>query len=418
MKSGIKIIAVLLSAAVIVGGLGTLEYMGAFGKQEPYPYVFVHGLNGWGTSASGDNLVDYWGATAGNLMEMLEAQGVACHAPSVGEFNSAWDRACELFAQLTGGTVDYGAIHSEKYGHERFGRSYDTPMIPDWGKRTGTRKINLIGHSFGGASVRTFAQLMAEGNEAERAASGDAVSPLFEGGKENWIFSITALAAPHNGTTLLYALAGDSSGDLISGLLEGVLSLLDITNARALLERFGLSPDGKAGPSFDEMVALSHTEDNCYAELTLAGAQKLNEWVKPLPNVYYFSYPYDATKNALISVLNPARRVGASEMTLVLQPLGAILGAYNKNTVNDIPVDDTWLPNDGMVNTISETAPFGDPKTDFSAEKIERGVWNIMPTQRGDHGKAIGLFQSKEWLMDFYMEQISRINKLSERDWR
>ena len=418
MKNGIKITAVLLAIIVALGGLGVLEYMGAFRKQEPYPYVFVHGLNGWGTNAAGDNLVDYWGATAGNLMEMLQAQGVVCCAPSVGEFNSAWDRACELYAQLMGCTVDYGAAHSEQYGHERFGKSYDTPLVPDWGKRSGTRKINLIGHSFGGASVRTFAQLMTEGSEAERTAGGSETSALFTGGKADWIFSITALAAPHNGTTLFYALAGGSSGSLISGLLEGASALLDITHARSLLERLGISLDGKAGLPFDEMLRLSQTADNSYAELTLDGAKTLNEWVKPLPKVYYFSYPYDATKPALLTILNRERRVGDSEMMLPLQPLGAILGAYNKNTVNDIPVDDTWLPNDGMVNTISETAPFGDPKADFNAEKIERGVWNVMPTQRGDHGKAIGLFQSEEWLVNFYMEQIKRINTLSERDWR
>ena len=76
-----------------------------------------------------------------------------------------------------------------------------------------------------------------------------------------------------------------------------------------------------------------------------------------------------------------------------------------------------WQTRDGLVNTVSAKYPFGDEQREFSAEKIERGLWNVMPVQRGDHGKAIGLLQSKEWLLDFYMEQINRINKLSERDW-
>ncbi len=418
MKKKIIIFSLVLAIIITGGVVGTLGYMGAFSKQEPYPYVFVHGLNGWGTDNQGSNFVDYWGATAGNLMEILETEGVECCAPSVGEFNSAWDRSCELYAQLCGGTVDYGAAHSAKYSHERFGKTYDSPLIENWGKRSGSRKINLIGHSFGGATIRTFTQLLAQGSEAERIESGSEVSPLFTGGKEKLVFSVTALAAPHNGTTLLYAIGGSKSVDIIGDLLGGVAALLDLTSASKYLEYFGISLESRAGLSFEEMVKLSRTEDNCYYELTLEGANKLNEWVKPVSNIYYFSYPFDATRDALLSVLNHGRRVGSSEMMLPLQPVAAIIGAYDKNTVNDIPINGDWLENDGLVNTISEKAPFADAQTAFNAEKIERGIWNIMPTERGDHGKAIGLLQSKEWLKNFYMEQINRINKLSERDWR
>ena len=49
--------------------------------------------------------------------------GIHTVAPSMGPFTSAWDRACEVYAQLVGGTVDYGKAHSEKYGHERYGRT-------------------------------------------------------------------------------------------------------------------------------------------------------------------------------------------------------------------------------------------------------------------------------------------------------
>eukprot|EP00961_Rhodomonas_salina_P257943 3486195-Rhodomonas_salina.1 len=36
---------------------------------------------------------------------------------------TVWDRAIELFYQLKGGTVDYGAKHSKHFGHDRWGRS-------------------------------------------------------------------------------------------------------------------------------------------------------------------------------------------------------------------------------------------------------------------------------------------------------
>ena len=50
--------------------------------------------------------------------------------------------------------------------------------------------------------MRVFATLMAKGDEAEiSATSSDDISPLFTGGKSDWIYSLTSLAAPHNGTT-------------------------------------------------------------------------------------------------------------------------------------------------------------------------------------------------------------------------
>ena len=47
---------------------------------------------------------------------------------------SAWDRTCELYAQLTGTRVDYGKAHAEKYGHARYGRTYEKPLFPGWGE--------------------------------------------------------------------------------------------------------------------------------------------------------------------------------------------------------------------------------------------------------------------------------------------
>ncbi|MDD7534311.1 MAG: hypothetical protein SPK18_10350 [Treponema sp.] len=38
----------------------------------------------------------------------------------------AWDKACELYAQLTGLVTDYGVEHFARCGHLRYGRAdYD-----------------------------------------------------------------------------------------------------------------------------------------------------------------------------------------------------------------------------------------------------------------------------------------------------
>ena len=66
------------------------------------------------------------------------------------------DRACELYAQISGGTVDYGAVHAEKHGHNRFGRTY-SGFAPNWSE---TNKVHLVGHSMGGQTIRTLVQLL------------------------------------------------------------------------------------------------------------------------------------------------------------------------------------------------------------------------------------------------------------------
>jgi len=386
-----------------------------------YPYVFVHGLNGWGTQDNAQ-LLQYWGATSCYLMEELQNKGYTCVAPSGGPAASAWDRACELYAALTGTTVDYGEAHAKAFGHERYGEVYTTALLPEWGKLDADgnlQKINLIGHSFGGAAVRLFAELLANGSGAERTTSGADCSPLFAGGKADWVFSLTALTAPHNGTTILYAI-GDGP-QIIGTLLSGLELLLNSAAGQSVQEAlniFGFDIQNLlAGQSLDEMIALSKTKDNAYYDLTLQGAKELNERISTLPEVYYFSLPADATR------ASGSKRVPTNEMFLPLRVPAAIIGAYSQNKFNDIPIDASWLPNDGLVNTVSEiapnaTAPSGAAaeKEDFSQADMHKGVWMVYPTLDGDHGKPIGLMQTKEWTLPFYTEQMERIDSLSRLD--
>ena len=77
-------------------------------KKIDYPYVLVHGLGGYGDDGDLNDIAPYWGAETGSLVEYLTSEGYEVYAPSIGPVSSAWDRACELYAQLTGTVVDYG----------------------------------------------------------------------------------------------------------------------------------------------------------------------------------------------------------------------------------------------------------------------------------------------------------------------
>lgn len=79
-----------------------------------YPYVFVHGLSGWGSYDTQYKLMPYWGMFGGELLSKLEKKGYDCYAASVAPSSSAWDRACELYAQLTG-TTDGGFVVDESW---------------------------------------------------------------------------------------------------------------------------------------------------------------------------------------------------------------------------------------------------------------------------------------------------------------
>ena len=76
-----------------------------------YDFVFVHGLSGWGHYDSRNKFFPYWGMKNGSLMKQLKREGFKTYDASVAPHGSAWDRACELYAQLTGTVTDYGVEH-------------------------------------------------------------------------------------------------------------------------------------------------------------------------------------------------------------------------------------------------------------------------------------------------------------------
>lgn len=386
------------------------------------PFIFVHGLNGWGGAEDINGIMPYWGATTGDLMKYLQNEGYECYSASVGPLNSAWDRACELYAQLLGVTVDYGVAHSAKYNHERFGRTYYQPLISNWGELDDEGKIqqiHLIGHSFGGTTVRMLVQLLTVGSPEEMAATDpDDISGLFTGGKGDWVKSVTTICTPHNSSSIYYPLVTLGLDDLIqviSYAYAGVAgrSMFNGGLVDFHLEQFGLTEIpgiGEADPYFEAMNrVLSNKEDSCQYDLTPEGATKVNDFIDINEGIYYFSYAFSTTEE--VPVLGT--QIPVASTNPVIMPLALIMGSLRTSDPDTGYVyDSSWFANDALVNVISATRPFDEPYTEFDANNIRTGIWNVMPVQKGDHGTAIGLFAGEEKTHDFYTELCEMLNSL------
>jgi hypothetical protein len=81
-------------------------------------------------------------------------------------------------------------------------------------------------------------------------------------------------------------------------------------------------------------------------------------------------------------------------------------------TEGGIVVDESWWPNDGLVNTISAKAPFNAPSKDYDENDVQSGIWNIMPTFIGDHTVFMGDLTKMTCVREFYVDILNMINEL------
>jgi triacylglycerol lipase len=380
-----------------------------------HPIVLVHGFLGF--AENGPAGFNYWGGRL-DLAEELRARGYPAYAAAVGPASSNWDRACELYAAIRGGRVDYGQAHALAAGHQRFGRTYPG-LLPDWGE---TRPVHLVGHSMGGLTCRLLVQLLEEGDTAERAATpAGELSPLFAGGHSGagaWVRSVTTLASPHDGTPAAYyldtskpalrrfaaglyyravraawrdgpAAAADPGGEAAAG---GEPASSGSRPSRTLgldlhLEAWGLEPaPGECLARFRRRFAEAEnwwrSRDTGIWDGTPQGARELNLRVAARPDVYYFSW---ATEQSTRDPLS-GRQVPEPGMSFLIYSLAAYIGGFGS--------DPAWWPNDGIVSTCSMDGPTlgsADRIVAFSGEP-RAGVWNFMGLLSScDHLDLIGL---------------------------
>jgi triacylglycerol lipase len=388
---GYKMIALVLALCVLFGASTAWFQADSSGWKTNYTYVFVHGLSGWGSYDSTYKLMPYWGMFGGDLMKYLNDKGFHAVCASVSPRGSAWDRACELYAELAGTRVDYGKAHSERCGHERFGEDYSgRALVKSFSEQD---KVNLLGHSFGGATVRLFASVMEKGSAEEQAATpASELSDYFKGGKGSWIYSLTSLAAPHNGTT---AYSDEDAQELVAQ---------EQANTNPLESALqGLMSQANSQKTNDRIL-----EDYADYDMYIDNALALNETILTLPQTYYFSIACSCTKQLPDGTWTPIN----SKMEILFRSSSRLLGKYTGTTKGGYVIDETWLENDGLVNTVSAKAPFGAPQKDFDPADVPPGVWNILPVYRGDHMSLQGgLFKTND-VKDLYVEHLSMINAL------
>lgn len=359
-----------------------------------YPIILVHGFAGWGP----EELLGYkyWGGTACDIQKYLREQGAQVYTASVGAISSNHDRACELFYQIKGGAVDYGAEHSQHYGHLRTGKSYPG-FYCSW---DASHPVHLIGHSMGGQTIRMLVELLARDFFACNTS-------------ETWVKSVTTLSTPNNGTTLA-TLVDKFAGGYAEEIVAGFLGL-----ARANwkvydfdMAQWNLTPQPEETLHvFLKRVdkVLGNTEDISLYDLLPRGAQKLNENVRNFPQVYYFSY---ATDETYVFNKNSGYYWAEPGMNPMFWGLAYQMGRYQGKDVSPAPL---WWPNDGVVNTISMKCPANAKAVPYQGLPVP-GVWNYMGLIHKDHGKIIGHYQDPllggRWLQDFYRGLVDVLYRL------
>ncbi|MCQ1246177.1 YSIRK domain-containing triacylglycerol lipase Lip1 [Staphylococcus aureus] len=360
------------------------------------PIVLVHGFNGFTDDINPSVLAHYWGGNKMNIRQDLEENGYKAYEASISAFGSNYDRAVELYYYIKGGRVDYGAAHAAKYGHERYGKTYEG-IYKDW--KPG-QKVHLVGHSMGGQTIRQLEELLRNGSreeiEYQKKHSGE-ISPLFKGNNDNMISSITTLGTPHNGTH-----ASDLAGNeaLVRQIVFDIGKMFGNKNSRV---DFGLAQWGlkqKPNESYIDYVKrvkqsnLWKSKDNGFYDLTREGATDLNRKTSLNPNIVYKTYTGEATHK----VLNSDRQKADLNMFFPFVITGNLIGKATEKE---------WRENDGLVSVISSQHPFNQAYTN-ATDKIQKGIWQVTPTKHDwDHVDFVGqdssdTVRTREELQDFW----------------
>ena len=352
-------------------------------------------MMGWGEDKKFYKGLPYWGMVTGNYPRRMREKGYEVYTPTVSPLGSAWDRACELYANLTGTTVDYGVAHSKEKGHNRFGETFPEAMLPDW---TPERSIHLLGHSFGGPTMRMFVELLRNGSPEERAATpAGQLSPLFEGGHGDLVKSITTISGPFDGITFPHALPKTVDYGLTYGIPMVASIIGNVGSGRVYdfqMSQWGITAV-KNGVRFARdmlnMKAIRNfvkAKDNVFADIHIPQAAEINKKLSVPAEQYLFAVTGNGTKTG-----KSGNQVKAPIMIFAFAPFAYSLGKFPDQTIAGVKITEGWRMNDGIVPVESGRHPTTEPWcewVDVKDKPIQKGIWHALPTVPGDHGTVIG----------------------------
>jgi triacylglycerol lipase len=172
MNNNKTLLALCLGAGLLASGNTHASWFGSSGyTQTKYPVVLAHGMLGFDSILG----VDYWYG----IPAALRRDGASVYITEVSQLNTSEARGEELLAQVE----DIVAI-------------------------SGKPKVNLIGHSHGGPTIRYVA----------------AVSP-------NLVASATSVGAPHKGSAaadfIRQVPPGSAGETLLAGIVNGLGTLIN-----------------------------------------------------------------------------------------------------------------------------------------------------------------------------------------------
>ena len=393
-----------------------------------YPCVYLHGLMGFGEEDTVEKHFAYFGFANTTFFQHMEEKGYECYHPNIGPVNSAWDRVCILWAYLFGGRVDYGKVHAEKHGHARYGKYYPG-VLKDLGQTEAHKKINLLGHSFGGPTVKMAVTLFAYGSEEERNGTPpEELSPLFAGGHGDLIHSVTTLAGVNNGTALA-SLFGKVPFSVVNYALMALVTLVGDTPFTKFYDfgasQWGIMPFREDVSGWHFQNPLKHiaaarafdrnkTFDNINREMQIEVIQEaFNPAMKYPENVYYFAQRAIGTKPGRNGNPIPDRKA----MSLLCFIPGQITcrAMLPRLAKYGLRSDPNWRACDGFVNLVGQSAPLdakyeeADYDTDFKP-----GIWYNMPLERGDHIFWNGWLQPPEQYDALYTRMMDLYRSLPD----
>ena len=198
----------------------------------------------------------------------------------------------------------------------------------------------------------------------------------------------------------------------IVALTKKLLTLTNKSGAEQLRQHFVTPPDKK--PKNEQIYYIADTVSRAIMlkkkisfqyDMHVDHAAEMNRHLTTFDDVYYFSVPCNSTEETKDGIHRPIHRI--TDPFLVRRSIQ--IGCYSGTTKGGT---DSWHENDGLVNTISARAPFGQPQQELNRNSIRTGIWNICPVFRGDHMSINGGLTKKTDMKEFYLDLLTMIDAL------